>query len=137
MSRHRVKNLDVDVDDELDDFDGGYEDDSEMQEALAKAKATLGGSFTDKEIQDSLWHYYYDVDKTVNYLLSEIISSRLPWLLRLTGSQTKGATKGRKTRRTHQRRLKVGFFYLDAFCELFSAFVYFPRCWLRYDPRRD
>lgn len=29
------------------------------------------GDFTDKEIEDSLWHYYYDVDKTVNYLLSK------------------------------------------------------------------
>ena len=72
MSRHRVKNVDVDVDDEFDDYDGGYEDDSKMQEALGKARAILGDSFTDRDIQDSLWHYYYDVDKTVNYLLSSI-----------------------------------------------------------------
>jgi hypothetical protein len=26
---------------------------------------------TDKEIQESLWHYYYDVEKTVAYLLSK------------------------------------------------------------------
>lgn len=26
-----------------------------------------------KEIEDSLWHYYYDVDKTVNYLLSRYV----------------------------------------------------------------
>jgi len=25
---------------------------------------------TDREIEESLWHYYYDVEKTVNYLLS-------------------------------------------------------------------
>lgn len=25
---------------------------------------------TNKEIEDSLWHYYYDIDKTVKYLLS-------------------------------------------------------------------
>ena len=25
---------------------------------------------TDREIEDSLWHYYYDIDKTVHYLLS-------------------------------------------------------------------
>lgn len=24
---------------------------------------------SDKDIEDSLWHYYYDVEKTVNYLL--------------------------------------------------------------------
>ena len=34
-------------------------------------RAVLGPevSITDKEIEDSLWHYYYDVDKAVNYLL--------------------------------------------------------------------
>jgi len=26
---------------------------------------------TDKEIQESLWHYYYDVEKTVAYLLGK------------------------------------------------------------------
>jgi elongation factor 1 alpha-like protein len=26
---------------------------------------------TDKEIQESLWHYYYDIEKTVAYLLSK------------------------------------------------------------------
>ena len=30
-----------------------------------------GAGITDKEIEDSLWHYYYDIDKTVNYLLSD------------------------------------------------------------------
>ena len=69
MSRHRVKNLDYELDDELDDFEGGYEDDSQMQESLVKARAALGEGFADTEIQDSLWHYYYDVDKAVHYLL--------------------------------------------------------------------
>ena len=26
---------------------------------------------TNQFIEDSLWHYYYDIDKTVNYLLSK------------------------------------------------------------------
>lgn len=29
---------------------------------------TEGVLVTDAEIEESLWHYYYDVDKTVNYL---------------------------------------------------------------------
>ncbi len=29
---------------------------------------------TDKEIQDALWHYYYDIAKTVSYILN----SRMP-----------------------------------------------------------
>ncbi len=66
----------MDVDEELDDYDGDYDegdgegDDAQMQESTVRARAILGDSFTDAEIKDSLWHYYYDVDKTVNYLLS-------------------------------------------------------------------
>lgn len=26
---------------------------------------------TDKDIQEALWHYYYDLDKSVNYLLQK------------------------------------------------------------------
>jgi len=26
---------------------------------------------TDKEIEEALWYYYFDVDKSVTYLLSE------------------------------------------------------------------
>lgn len=26
---------------------------------------------TDKDIQEALWHYYYDLDKSANYLLSK------------------------------------------------------------------
>ena len=38
----------------------------------AKVRSVLGREvlFTDREIQESLWHYYYDVEKTVAYLLS-------------------------------------------------------------------
>ena len=51
------------------------ETDSEVSEHLrlgtAKVRDVIGPevSITDREIEDSLWHYYYDVDKTVNYLL--------------------------------------------------------------------
>ena len=34
----------------------------------------LGGDvpgISDKDIQEALWHYYYDVDKSVNYLLQK------------------------------------------------------------------
>ena len=70
MARHRLVKA-LDLDDELDDYDGGYayEEDTQMQECTAQARALLGNGFTDRQIQDSLWHYYYDVEKTVNYLL--------------------------------------------------------------------
>ena len=78
MSRHKlVKALDLDA--ELDVFDGGDDSgdeydpsqDAQMKIALADARQVLDDNFTDKEIQESLWYYYYDVEKTVNYLLSE------------------------------------------------------------------
>lgn len=77
MSRHKlVKTLDLDA--ELDDFDGVEEsgdeydpnEDIRMKAALTDAREVLDSNFTDKEIQESLWYYYYDVEKTVNYLLS-------------------------------------------------------------------
>ena len=48
------------------------EDKEQMQDGTAKVRSILGSELnvTDKDIQDSLWHYYYDVEKTVTYLLS-------------------------------------------------------------------
>lgn len=39
-------------------------------------RQVLGPDFeaSDQEIQESLWHYYYDVEKTTNYLLSVFFS---------------------------------------------------------------
>lgn len=83
MSTRRVKNIDYDDDDGFDSYDEDYgaddnedqnditEDDKfQMQEGTAKVKSLLGSQIvvTDKEIQDALWHYYYDVEKSVAYL---------------------------------------------------------------------
>ncbi|KAI9847463.1 MAG: Hsp70 suppressor, GTPase facilitates ribosomal subunit dissociation [Sclerophora amabilis] len=82
MSRHRIVH-NLDLDDELADYDGGedYEDDAgeelgeEEAEHLKNCTATVREALKDeipnigdKEIQDSLWHYYYDVDKSVKWL---------------------------------------------------------------------
>lgn len=87
MSRHKiVKNLDLD--DELDDYDGAdYEDEGgeelteedkeNMRVGTIAVREALGDGVpgvTDKDIQEALWHYYYDVEKSVNYL----IQSRMP-----------------------------------------------------------
>ncbi|CAD6568372.1 MAG: Hsp70 suppressor, GTPase facilitates ribosomal subunit dissociation [Alectoria sarmentosa] len=89
MSRHKLVKA-LDLDEELDDFDGGAESDygeevgAEDKEQLrlgtAKVRAVLGPevSIADKEIEDSLWHYYYDVDKTVNYLLGQRTNLQTP-----------------------------------------------------------
>ena len=44
----------------------------QMREGVSKVRDVLGPgiSIKDKEIEDSLWHYYYDVEKSVNYILS-------------------------------------------------------------------
>ncbi|KAL9034795.1 MAG: hypothetical protein Q9214_006884, partial [Letrouitia sp. 1 TL-2023] len=77
----------MNLDDELDDFDGGGYDDSEPDEETGltaedkeqlrlgtiKVRNVLGQDIeaTDKDIEDSLWYYFYDVDKTVNYLIDQ------------------------------------------------------------------
>lgn len=80
MSRHRVKNIDYDsedLDDEYDDYEEeeeqvSPEDKEQLRQGTIKVREVLGVEpiATDAEIQESLWHYYYDVEKTVNYLLS-------------------------------------------------------------------
>jgi hypothetical protein len=41
-----------------------------MQQGTIHVRALLGPEVvvSDREIQDALWHYYYDVDKSVDYL---------------------------------------------------------------------
>lgn len=45
----------------------------QLHKGKTEVRSILGGEaivVTDAEIEESLWHYYYDVDKTVNYLRS-------------------------------------------------------------------
>ncbi|KAK0249304.1 hypothetical protein LTS09_015566 [Friedmanniomyces endolithicus] len=78
-SMQRVKNVDYD-EDELydDDEDYGEEPETYSQEDRASFVALIpvvraeleevGAQASDKEIQDGLWNYYWDVGKTVTYL---------------------------------------------------------------------
>jgi len=84
MSRHQdVRNLDVH--EVLDDYEG-YSDEDEnelspedqalMKQGAAEVKAALGmeaSKVTTTQIEEALWHYYYDVDKSVAYLISKFI----------------------------------------------------------------
>ncbi|KAL2354836.1 elongation factor Tu GTP binding domain-containing protein [Cryomyces antarcticus] len=81
MSGHRrVKDIAYD-DEELEDYsEDEYDDEGEeelspddkrqMREGTTKVRDALGpgSSVSDKEIQDALWHYYYDVAKSVSFL---------------------------------------------------------------------
>nr|POE53510.1 hypothetical protein CFP56_28732 [Quercus suber] len=77
----RVKNVDYDEDDLYDEEDGEEygaeteeyttEDKQNFASLTPVVRAELeesGLQASDKEIQDSLWHYYWDVAKSANYL---------------------------------------------------------------------
>ncbi|KAJ6160879.1 Translation elongation factor EF-1 subunit [Penicillium chermesinum] len=75
MSKHRVKN--VGYDDEDYDDDGYDSPDPEEQEFLQQCTTAVveqlragqpSVTASKEEIQDALWHYYNDVEKSVNYL---------------------------------------------------------------------
>lgn len=46
-----------------------------MDSGLAHVRSLLGpaesSGYSDKEIKDSLWYYYFEADKVVNWLLEE------------------------------------------------------------------
>lgn len=46
-----------------------------LRQGVTNVRAVLGPSVEvgDKDIEDSLWHYYFDEDKTVNYLLRMLV----------------------------------------------------------------
>ncbi|KAF2092341.1 elongation factor Tu GTP binding domain protein [Saccharata proteae CBS 121410] len=76
MSHRRVKGIDYDEDD-LDDYDeddyGNEGEEEHMRLGTIKVREALGPdvALSDKQIQESLWHYYYDVAKTVVYLKNQ------------------------------------------------------------------
>lgn len=82
MSNRRVKSFAVDDDyDDYDDYDEDYEgggdevseeDKEQLRQGTIKVRAILGpsSSIAEKEIHEALWHYYYDVGKSVAYLTS-------------------------------------------------------------------
>lgn len=48
-----------------------------MTAGTAEIRASLGdevSKVTTKQIQEALWHYYYDVDKSITYLMNKFIA---------------------------------------------------------------
>lgn len=85
----RTRNIDYDDDDIYDDDDyyeeeageadagdGMTEDDKEqMRVGTIRVREALGdkSDFTsDEQIQEALWHYYYDIGKSVSYLKNKL-----------------------------------------------------------------
>ncbi|KAH8704966.1 putative translation elongation factor EF-1 subunit [Talaromyces proteolyticus] len=77
MSRHRVKSLDYDDDDFEDEYDEVDPEEQEQLEAYTNEvmSALQTGqppvTASRQEAQEALWHYYNDVDKSVNYIRSK------------------------------------------------------------------
>lgn len=77
MSRHRMKTVGYDDDDDYASDDGYDSPDPEEQELLEQCTAQVllqlrtgepAISATREEVQEALWHYYNDVEKSVGYL---------------------------------------------------------------------
>ncbi|PHH81533.1 hypothetical protein CDD82_550 [Ophiocordyceps australis] len=67
----------IDYQDDYDDDEFSAEDHEAMKTGTAEVRLALGpdaSKVTVTQIQDSLWHYYYDVDKSVAYLRRTFIS---------------------------------------------------------------
>lgn len=91
MSRHQAfRNVQSTVSEHLYDDDDYYSDEAEelgeedkalLEQGTADVRAALGveaDKVTTEQIQEALWHYYYDVDKSVTYLLTKFIAPPPP-----------------------------------------------------------
>ncbi|KAI1329402.1 hypothetical protein F5Y16DRAFT_397321 [Xylariaceae sp. FL0255] len=101
MSRHQAyRNYDYEND--LDEYEGaGYSDEEDelspedrasMKTGTAHVRAALGSEsskITTSQIEEALWHYYYDIDKSVAYLVSKYIAAR-PAALKSQKNKTGG-----------------------------------------------
>ncbi|KAI0026089.1 hypothetical protein F4780DRAFT_774286 [Xylariomycetidae sp. FL0641] len=88
MSRHQAyRNYDYEND--LDEYEGADysdgeeelspEDRAQMTAASAQVRAALGtesAKVTSRQLEDALWHYYYDVDKSVSYLTTKFLAPK-------------------------------------------------------------
>lgn len=100
MSRHQAyRNYDYEND--LDEYDGAEdygeeeaelspEDKAQMEAATIEVRGALGhqaSKVTTTQIQDALWHYYYDVNKTATYLVDHYIAPPAPKPAKATPAQ--------------------------------------------------
>ena len=79
MSRNRIKNIDFVDDDDYDEYEEddtvSPEDHQQMRLSTIEVRKLLDSEIppipaSDQEISEALWHYYYDVEKSVGYLRS-------------------------------------------------------------------
>lgn len=79
MSRHRdVRNLDYDqlLDDEAGANELSPADTVRFDRAVEDITERLGTGFNLEEIKETAWYYYFDVDKSTDYLLRKLGTAR-------------------------------------------------------------
>ncbi|KAI3324266.1 hypothetical protein HD806DRAFT_494567 [Xylariaceae sp. AK1471] len=88
MSRHKAYQ-NYDYENDLDEYEGAAhsddedelspEDRAQMITGTTQVRAALGSDsakVTSQQIEEALWHYYYNVEKSVGYLASKYISPK-------------------------------------------------------------
>ncbi|KAJ5634554.1 HBS1-like protein [Penicillium herquei] len=153
MSKNRVKNVGYDDDDFYDD-DGYDSPDPEEQEHLKQCTDLVSVQLqtgvpsvtaSKEEIQEALWHYYNDVEKTVNYLRGkgkDFLSSLHDFQLEVSGQKEKEAQKQQATAsglKTKAQGLPVPVYPATASrpTSHFSAAEFFRDCpWLNVPAHR-
>lgn len=84
MSRHRdVRNLDYDelLDDEAGNGEMTPQELERLDAAVEAITQRLGDGFSLKEIKDTAWYYYFDVDQSTNYLLGMASEAEASFLI--------------------------------------------------------
>ncbi|KAJ3580253.1 hypothetical protein NPX13_g315 [Xylaria arbuscula] len=84
MSRHQNYDYEDDLDEYeaaeySDEYEMDPEDRAQMTAGTAQVRAALGNDsskVTKQQIEEALWHYYYDIDKSVAYLVSKYVSEK-------------------------------------------------------------
>ncbi|KIX03946.1 translation elongation factor Tu [Rhinocladiella mackenziei CBS 650.93] len=148
MSNRRVKSLAIEDDDydDYDDYEDEYnqagdtdlspEDKEQLRQGTIKVREAIGpaSSVTDKEIQDTLWHYYYDIGKSVSYLKSMLLWINLGLSQPLTGSDIQRPQTAPTKKQTQPTKKCVS----SATCSTpFSAADFFKDCpWLQIPAHR-
>lgn len=132
MAHRRVKDIDYD-EEEFDDYysgedDYGYEgeatttdhgdgeddlsaeDKEQMRLGTESVREALGDDFasvTDAAIQEALWHYYYDVAKSVTYLKSKSAPITTCHTAKLMSPRPSRSSEAASTTQEAQASLKV------------------------------
>lgn len=78
----------------------------QMRQGTVKVREALGSNYqaSDKEIQEALWHYYYDVSKSVAYIKSTYCS-----LFRLAGHSCQTFTDSKKPKEPKKPKTESRF----------------------------